>query len=411
MTTKELRRQRAALVEQARSILNAVTDGQNMAAEEQQKYDRIMDDVDTMKVRIDNEERVSALEADLEGSSRGAGRQADPTPATQPPTATEEYRAAVNSWVRSGFDGLLPEQRELLGQNRAQSAVTGASGGYTVAQEFYNKLTDAMKAISSVRDSGAMVLTTSTGADLPLPTANDSGNVGELIGENTAVNPQDMAFGQVILKAYKYSSKTVLVPFELLQDAAFDIEAYIAHKLGERLARITNAHFTTGDNSSKPQGIVPFSTAGKTGLTGQTTSVIVDDLIDLEHALDPAYRYSGKARWMFHDSTLKALKKLKDSQSRPLWQAGLAVREPDTINGYPYKVNQDMAAMAASAKSILFGDMSNYIIRVVKDIALYRIADKYIESGQVGFLAFWRGDGRGVDAGTHPIVHYANSAT
>lgn len=412
MRTKELRRQRAALIEQARAIMNEVPAGGNMSAEQNEKFERMMADADAMLRTIEAEERLSNAESDLERSARGSQPNPARRDAGEPesPTAREEYRAAINHWIRSGFDGLQPEQRELLGKHRAQSAVTGASGGYTVAQAFYNRLFDAMKAFGAMQEAGATVISTTTGADMPMPTANDTANTGELIGENTAVNAQDISFGQVILKAYKYSSKTVLVPFELLQDSAFDIEAYIASKLGERLGRITNAHFTTGDNNSKPQGVVPFSTNGKTGAAGQTTSLIVDDLVDLEHALDPAYRYSGKAKFMLHDSTLKAIKKLKDSQNRPLWLPGLAVREPDTILGYPYKVNQDMAAMAASAKSILFGDFSNYVIRVVKDIALYRISDKYIESGQVGFLAFWRGDGRGVDAGTHPIVHYANPA-
>jgi HK97 family phage major capsid protein len=411
MRTKELRRQRAAIIEQARSIMNEVPAGGAMSAEQNEKFERMMADADAMLRTIEAEERLDAALADLDQPSiRRMERYDARNDADVGITGSEEYRAAMTGWVRGGFDGLLPEQREMLSQFRAQSAVTGASGGYTVAQSFYNGLFDAMKLISSVQGAGATVLPTSTGADLPMPSANDTANTGELVGENTAVNAQDIAFGQVILKAYKYSSKTVLVPFELLQDAAFDIEAYIAKKLGERLGRITNAHFTTGDNNSKPQGIVPFSYLGKTGAAGQVTSVTYDDLVDLEHALEPTYRYSGKARFMFHDSTLKAIKKLKDSQGRPLWMAGLQVREPDTILGYGYTVNQDMAAMAASAKSILFGDLSNYVIRVVKDIALYRISDKYIESGQVGFLAFWRGDGRGVDAGTHPIVHYANPA-
>jgi HK97 family phage major capsid protein len=223
------------------------------------------------------------------------------------------------------------------------------------------------------------------------------------------VSAQDIAFGQVVLKAYKYSSKTVLVPFELLQDSAIDIEAYIAQKLGERIGRITNQHFTTGTGTNQPQGVVPFSTLGKTGANGQTTSVTYDDIVDLEHALEPAYR--RRARFMMHDQTLRAIKKLKDSQGRPLWLPGLAVREPDTILGYPYVINQDMPQMAASAKSILFGDFSNYFIRRVMDLTLFRITDKYVETGQVGFLAFMRTDGRGVNAGVSPVVHYANSAT
>ncbi len=403
MNTKELRRQRAALIEQARAILNSVPEGQTMTGEQEAQFDRMMADADRMLKTIEAAEKVESLSQDLEQPVRGQARE------TAERSEPELYRSAIVHWIRGGMEALNPEEREVLSQYRAQSAITGSGGGYTVAQDFYRQIVDAMKEFGGVEQAGAFVIPTGTGADMPIPTSNDTANKGAILPENQTATGQDIAFGQVVLKAYKYSSKTVLVPFELLQDSAVDIEAFVARKLGERLGRITNEHFTVGDNTDKPQGVVPFSTLGKTGANGQTTSVTYDDLVDLEHALDPAYR--RRARWMLHDQTLKAIKKLKDSQGRPLWQPGLAVREPDTILGYPFVPNQDMPQMAASAKSILFGDFSNYWIRRVTGIELFRITDKYIESGQVGFIAFHRTDGRGVNAGTNPIVHYANSAT
>jgi HK97 family phage major capsid protein len=154
---------------------------------------------------------------------------------------------------------------------------------------------------------------------------------------------------------------------------------------------------------------VTASTLGKTGANGQTTSVTYADLVDLMHSVDPAYR--GNAVWMLHDSTLKAIKKLVDSQGRPLWSAGLASGDPDTILGSRFVVNQSMPVMAASAKSILYGDCSKYLIRDVSDIQLVRLNERYGEYHQVGFLAFYRGDGDLLDAGTNPVKHYANSAS
>ena len=145
------------------------------------------------------------------------------------------------------------------------------------------------------------------------------------------------------------------------------------------------------------------------GQVGQTTSVIYEDLVDLEHSVDPAYR--AEAEFMFHDDTLKVLKKLKDADGRPLWLPGVAVREPDTILGYNYVINQDMPIMAANAKSILFGDFSKYMIRDVMDLMLLRLVERYADFAQVGFIAFSRHDGDLLDAGTNPIKHYANSAT
>jgi HK97 family phage major capsid protein len=114
---------------------------------------------------------------------------------------------------------------------------------------------------------------------------------------------------------------------------------------------------------------------------------------------------------MFKDLTLAALKKLKDSQNRPLWLPGIATREPDTILGKRFVVNQDIATMAANAKSVLFGDFSKYIIRDVTQVVMLRLIERYAEFGQVAFLIFTRHDGNLLDAGTDPIKHYANSAT
>jgi len=253
------------------------------------------------------------------------------------------------------------------------------------------------------------VIRTDSGAALPWPTANDTGQSGEIIGENSSVNQQDITFGSVTLNAYKYSSKMILVSVELLQDASVNIPEFLGNALGTRIGRITNTHFTTGTGTGQPKGIVTAATLGKTGATGQTTSVIYADLVDLQHSVDPEYRIN--ARWMFADSTLKAIKKMVDGQQRPLWSAGLAVREPDTILGFPYVINQAVAAMAANAKSILFGDLSKYKIRDVRQVTLLRLDERFADVHQVAFLAFSRHDGNLLDAGTNPVKYYANSAT
>src|SRR5690606_10577729 len=117
--------------------------------------------------------------------------------------------------------------------------------------------------------------------------------------------------------------------------------------------------------------------------------------------VDPAYRM--QAEFMFHDQTLRELKKLRDQEGRPLWLPGIAVREPDTILGYRYVINQHMPQMAAGQRSVLSGAFSKYHIRDVMDILLIRLDEVYAEYGQVAFLAFSRHDGTLLDAGTHPI--------
>lgn len=416
MRSIELRQQRKRLAEQMRALLDAAeAENRDLTAEEQEQWDRMDADVIALTRRIEREERLADEEARGREVERAtAGGQSDGDRPSQP--SEEETRAAFWSWVRNGLNALSPEHRAIMqrryqaltAEQRALAVGTGAAGGFAVDTEFERSVQTNMLAFGEVMNVTTRV-PTETGAQLLVPTADDVANKGAILAENTQVTEQDPAFGQVPIDSYTYTSKLVRVSYQLLQDAAFPLESWLAERLGERLGRILNEHLTTGTGTAQPHGLVTGSSVGKTGTTGQTTTVIYDDLVDLEHSVDPAYR--RRARWMFHDTTLKALKKIKDSQQRPLWLPGLAVREPDTILGYPYTINQDVAVMAANAKSILFGDLSKYWWRDVRGVTLLRLEERYADFLQVGFLAFTRKGGRLIDAGTDPVKHYANSAT
>jgi HK97 family phage major capsid protein len=171
-------------------------------------------------------------------------------------------------------------------------------------------------------------------------------------------------------------------------------------KLGERIGRVQQRHIALGDGASKPQGVVTAATdSGIT--TASATSIAYGELLDLEHSVDPAYR--ANARFMGHDDTIKAVKKLMDANGRPLWAAGIAVGAPDTLDGFPLVVNQSMDAIAASKKALLFGDFSKYTIRDVSGLLLTRLNERYAEKGIVAFLLFARSDGALIDAGSHPV--------
>lgn len=411
---RELRQDRYKLIQEARAIYDEADKAdREPTAEEETRFDALMGDADKLESRIRREERL--LDAETQMEER---REAKATAARQPEDRTEEpeeerekrHSEAFRSYLIHGERDMPSEQRAALQEFRAQSVGTATAGGYTVPEGFWNQLEESLLAYGGMRET-ARVIQTASGNDLPIPTVDDTAQKGAILAENAQVAEQDVTFGQVTLNAYKYTSKLVRVSMELMQDSAFDMEAYLARALGERIARITNEHFTTGTGTAQPNGVVTASSAGVTGATGQTTSVTYDDLVDLEHSIDPAYRRGNSVRWMFADSTLKALKKLVDGNSNPIWLPGLAVREPDTILGYPYVINQDVADMAASAKSILFGDFSKYWIRDVLGVQVVRFGEKYMDYLQVGFLAFSRHDGELIDAGTDPIKHYANSAS
>jgi HK97 family phage major capsid protein len=302
-----------------------------------------------------------------------------------------------NTFLRHGRDALNAQQREHI-QNKirnAQSTGTNSEGGFLVPTDFATALIEEMKAFGGVR-SVANTLQTGSGNPMQMPTVDETNNEGELVAENAPVTSQDIAFGAKTLSAYKFSSKAVAVPFELLQDNNVNLEAYIRSALAMRIARVTNRLFTVGTGTAQPQGSVTGAGAGVTAAAA--TAISLDDLIDLEHSVDPAYREMG-ASYMFNDNTLRAIRKLKDADGRPLWQPSLQAGEPDRIGRYSYVINQHMANIGAGNVSVIFGNFRSYTIRDVMNVMLFRMTDsKYTENGQVGFLAFSRHDGKLLDA-------------
>ena len=269
-----------------------------------------------------------------------------------------------------------------------------------------------MKDFGGMR-SVATVIATDMGNDMSFPTSDGTSEVGELIAQNTTATAADPTFGTISLAVYKFSSKIVAIPFELLQDSQINVASFVESRLVKRLGRITNQYFTTGTGTSQPRGVVTGAGTGKTGTTGQTTTVIFDDLVDLVHSVDPAYRAAPGVRFMMNDASLKVIRKLKDSQNRPVFLPGydgLGGAMGDSLLGYGITVNQDMATMAANAKSIAFGDFGQYVIRDVMAPTLFRFEDSaYAKLGQVGFLMWHRAGGNLLDSGA--VKLYVNSAT
>lgn len=283
-------------------------------------------------------------------------------------------------------------------ERRAQGSVSGPEGGYTIQPGFITKLEQAMLATSGMLQVSEL-MTTDTGNDMPWPTTNDTDNEGAIVGENTAVSEQDIEFGQVIFRAHKTTSKLVRVSAELLQDSAFNLASEIGGMLGNRLGRIGNRLWTVGTGAGQPEGIVPGSTVGVTAASA--TSITADEILELVHSVDPSYRTGAK--FMMNDSTILAVRKLKDGNGLYMWQDGMQTGQPNRLLGYEVVPNTHMAAVAASAKPIVFGALNKYKIRLAGAVRLRRLVERYAEYDQDGFVAFLRLDGHLLDAGTHPV--------
>ena len=410
----QLRAQRDAVAKKAHDLNNKYPADQRMPAAEAKELDGYLAEVEKIDEEIAREQRVMQLAAETPEGQHAAALAA----ATRPGGAHTDEGAALRAMLTGGLGALSAEQRNAMYARvnpdirAAMSTTTATEGGYTVATEFNTNLIQAMKAAYAVR-SVATGIRTATGAQMLFPTADSTNEEGEIVGQNTGVTTGDTTFGQASMDVYKYSSKAIALPFELLQDSMFNVEGYISGLLQLRKGRIHNRHHTVGTGSSMPRGIVSAALPGKVGATGQTVTVTYDDLVDLEHSVDPYYRPAGK--WMMHDDTLRALRKLKDGQGRPIfvpgYEQGNPGGAPDRLAGREIIINQHMPAMAANAKSILFGDFSKYLIRDVMDLTLFRMTDsKYTEKGQVGFLAFQRSGANMVDVGG-AIKYYQNSAS
>ncbi|HEX7769866.1 MAG TPA: phage major capsid protein [Dokdonella sp.] len=448
-TPEEAREQINKLGTDMRAMLDAAKAREEGKREFTDDENVKFDKMDADREALIKVERRLIVAAELE-SPQGR-RSAPEAPGRVPVERPEETRANLNnarlegmrSWLLAGSPraaSITPEQRAAAAkvgfnvdqkifsfnlprlylrslmpeavrdwESRALSSSSSSSpvdGQYTVADEMMKPLERALLTFGGMRQRST-IWRTETGADLPVPTSNDTSNTGEIIAQNSPVNQQDVAFSQLVLQAFKYSSKMILVPVELLQDSSVNIAEFLGSALGERIGRITNTHFTTGDASSKPNGIVTAATTSGIALAAKTPTLA--ELVSIQHAVDPAYRVNGA--WMFHDSMLAEIKKIVDADSgRPIWMNSLAGGVPDTVLGDPYVVNQAMAVAAStgSGKSIIYGDLSKYIIRDVRDITLLRLDERYAEYHQVAFLAFSRHDGDLLDAGTHPVVYGAN---
>jgi HK97 family phage major capsid protein len=410
-------------------VVKSELEKRELTGDEQAKWDAMDSDIESLDRSIQRRERIESLERD---TTKTPG--ADPSAAVRAQHGDPEQRKqaqtkAWEKWFRFGYHNLNAEERGLVQRHQAgvysaaqiagdpdyrDQSTTGSAGGYTIPQGFSEELQKYVALYGGVRPA-ARSFPTPTGHDIPWPTVDDTANKGELLAENVGAGSQDVVFGQVTLKAFKFSSKLVKVSKELLQDAYFPVGEILRDLFVDRLGRITNDYFTTGSGTGEPQGIVTGATSGVTATAGQTSTVIYDNLVDLEHSVDPLYR--PNAGFMFNDSTLKALKKLKDSQGRPLWMGyaeaafGPRVAQP-TILGYPYFINQSMANIGTSGspvagnKSILFGDFKRYIVRDVLAMDLIRLDERYAELGQVGFLMFMRADARTLN--TAAIKYFTN---
>jgi HK97 family phage major capsid protein len=403
MSIQALREQRAA---KAKALRELVEKPDWNAEKDQPIYDAGMAEIDEIDAKI---ARVSDVNAKIAEEARTG----------------EVIEAATKRGVDSRNTGLKIFAKWLKGGDAAlnqddwahvrntMSTTTGSQGGFSVDSEVATFVIDRLRDFGGMRAVSTVIATSGFGA-MSFPTSDGTTEEGEIVAENATVTRQSVTFGTVGLPVFKFSSLDVAVPIELLQDSNVDIEGFVRDRLVTRIGRITNRMFTTGTGTGQPNGIATAATIGVTAANGtsQVTAVTYDSLVNLQHSVDPAYRARGG--WMFNDTTLREIRKIRDGQQRPIfvpgYEAGAPGGAPDRLLGAPITINQDVANMAANARSILFGDFSGYYIRDVMAMEMYRFTDSaFARNGQVGFLAMLRSGGNLIDV--NKVRVFVNAAT
>ena len=380
-----LREKRASLWDAAKKYRDAHigSDG-TMTAEDAATYDRMVDDVDRMKKEIDRLERQEAIENEMNRpvSQPIVNRPDDGQPREKEKrgTATDAYKTAFWNMVRAKAMSYEIHNALKIGEDD--------HGGYLAPDEFERTLVEALEEQNIFRQF-AHVITTSSG-DRKIPVVASKGTAS-WIDEEAAFPESDDTFGMLSIGAFKLAT-TIKVSDELLHDSVFDVASYIAKEFARRIGAAEEEAFFTGNGTGRPTGILNATGGAETGVTSAGANISFDDVIDLYYSLRSPYRRN--AVFMMNDSTVRALRKLKNGSGDYLWQPSVTAGTPDTILNRPVYTSSYMPTVAAGAKSILFGDMSYYWIADREGRTFQRLNELYAPTGQVGFLSFERVDGK-----------------
>lgn len=385
---KALKEKRATIYTSIDELRQA-TDGREMTAEEQQRWDTMLSDYDKADKAVEAEERFVDIQR----------KQAEEEVAKRDfyigDLLGEQYRKAFADYILNGASGISPESRATIEQ---RAGIAGLAGGVTIPTALASEIEIALKTYGGMFEAGT-IINTSHGGDLIMPTINDTSAKATIVSEYDQSTKRAPSFGSVTLKAYTYRTPIIPVSQTLIQDSAFNLDAVLTSLLGDSFSRGVNEQLTTGDGTGKPTGIVTAATACTT--QAAATSIKLDDIIDLIKSVNSAYARNGK--FMFNRNTLWELAKIKDQTGRYIWQDSSRDGTPATLFGKQYVLNDDMADIGAGNASVLFGDLSKYKIRMVKSFSVVRLNELLAEYLSIGLFGFARVDGNLLDAGTHPV--------
>lgn len=385
MTLQEMIEKRKKLWNDMKGVLDkAKAEGRSMTGEELTKYNAMEKDLDDLEGTIKAEERAQDLEKrfaeparpnpaiQMIGGEGGEGRALGKD--------SEEYRQMFRKVVAGRND---------IEQLRSMHIHTDSDAGVALVPTNLAKMMIDNTANFNVMRGLATVMTLGANTEIPFVASHGSAS---WIDEEGDFAESDDKVDKKIIKAYKVGT-LMKISNELIKDNIFNLENYTSQEFGRRVGEKEETAFVAGDGTGKPRGFMLDATLGTTSAAG--TALVLDEVIDLYHAVERQYRKVGT--WLMNDSTIKAVRKIKDKNDQYIWQPGATAGAPDTLFGRPLETSNDMDEIGAGKKVMAFGDFKQYYIVDREDIYFQILKEVYATKGQVGFLAYKRVDGRLMD--------------
>lgn len=395
---KRVHEQRLRVELEIRSIIDAAgEEKRELSADEEANIERLDAESRSLSERLSDLLEAEDRTREIDEAYARYGKPAEPE-AEGAPDVDRELREFLRGDRREFV--AKPERRDL-------TKGTATAGGNTVPTSFYDQMWEHMIEVSGVLQAGPTVLNTASGENIEVPvtTAHSS---AALTSEAAAISESDPAFAKRTLGAYKYAV-LIQVSRELVDDSGVDLLGYLARQAGRACGNALGTHLVTGTGSSQPAGIVTGSTLGVTGSASVSGAFTADNLIDLHYSVIAPYRSSPSCAWLMRDTTLGAVRKLKDSQNQYLWQPSLVLGAPDTLLAKPVYTDPNVAAVALSAKSVAFGDVAAYFVRLAGGVRFERSDEYAFNADLVTFRAVVRGDGILADQ-TGAVKHFIGNA-
>lgn len=393
----ELKREMDDHAREMRSLRDLMAkEGRNLTTEEMERFRAAEEAYTGAKAQYEVHARVNGLEDEMRAfeahkpNPQDTGRETRGTPRT-----TEEYRKAYRQYLKFGRSGIGGEEI------RALQVGTDTEGGYLVPDEFERMLIEKLRDQNVMRTLATVI--TSASGDKNIPVVTNHGSAA-WIDEEGAYGESDEEFGKATLSAWKVG-RIIKVSEELLYDAFFNLEGYLASEFARCIGVAEEVAFINGDGVKKPTGVMGSAEIGVTAASA--AAITADELVDVFYSLRRPYR--RRATWLMADSTAKVIRKLKDGDGQYIWQPGLQAGQPDRLLGRPVEISDDVPAIAASARVIALGDFSFYWISDREGTVFQRLNELYAVNGQVGFKGRRRVDGKLTLAEAVKVLKMASS--